>query len=92
MKVALGLSNEALPPEAGHKPKVAGPKPTTVKPTTAPGAAPRPSRDLAQHQSPTHRPAPRRPVATATEAEEPAAVQPAPDYFGETGAIRRGWW
>ncbi len=92
VKVALGLSNEALPPEAGHKPKVAGPKPTTVKPTTAPGAAPRPSRDLAQHQSPTHRPAPRRPVATATEAEEPAAVQPAPDYFGETGAIRRGWW
>ncbi len=86
VKVALGLSNEALPPEAGHKPKVAGPKPSP-----APGAAPRPTRDLAQQQ-PAHRPAPRRPVATATEAEEPVLVQPAPDYFGETGAIRRGWW
>ncbi len=87
MKVALGLSTEALPPEAGHKPKVATPKP----PATAPAAHPRPTRDLAQQQ-PAHRPAPRRPVTAAAVPEEPAVVQPAPDYFGETGAIRRGWW
>lgn len=88
VKVALGLSNEALPPEAGHKPKVAKPAGT---PSGAPAAAPRRDRDLAQQQA-APRPAPRRPVATATEPQEPAVVQPAPDYFGETGAIRRGWW
>ena len=88
VKVALGLSNEALPPEAGHKPKVAKPAGT---PSGAPAAAPRRDRDVAQHQA-APRPAPRRPVATATEPQEPAVVQPAPDYFGETGAIRRGWW
>jgi murein L,D-transpeptidase YcbB/YkuD len=84
VKVALGLSTEALPPEAGQKPKVASPRPA--------GAAPH-HRNLAQgapHGAP--RPAPRRPVAAATEPAEPVAVQPAPDYFGETGAIRRGWW
>ncbi|KMO29126.1 peptidoglycan-binding protein, partial [Methylobacterium tarhaniae] len=81
VKVALGLSTEALPPEAGHKPKGPAPKP--------PGAAPH--RDLAQQQ-PAPRPAPRRPVATATEPGEPVVVQPPPDDYGETGAIRRGWW
>jgi len=78
VKVALGLSTEALPAEAGQKPK--------AKP---PAATPHPHRDVAQGAP---RPAPRRPVATATVPEEPAVVQPAPDYFGETGAIRRGWW
>ncbi|AWB24661.1 murein L,D-transpeptidase [Methylobacterium currus] len=95
VKVALGLSSEALPPEAGHKPKVAGPKVAGPKPAgapaSAPGAAPRPHRDLAQQQA-APRSGHRRPVAAATEPEEPAVVQPAPDYFGETGAIRRGWW
>ncbi|SFU72315.1 Murein L,D-transpeptidase YcbB/YkuD [Methylobacterium sp. 174MFSha1.1] len=91
VKVALGLSTEALPPEAGHKPKVAGSRPAATPPGH-PGAAPRPHRDLAQQQQAAPRQSPRRPVATATEPVEPAAVQPAPDYFGETGAIRRGWW
>ncbi|AWN51892.1 L,D-transpeptidase family protein [Methylobacterium sp. 17Sr1-1] len=91
VKVALGLSTEALPPEAGHKPKVAGSRPAATPPGH-PGTAPRPHRDLAQQQQAAPRPSPRRPVATATEPEEPAVVQPAPDYFGETGAIRRGWW
>lgn len=81
VKVALGLSTEALPVEASQKPKA--PKP--------PAATPHPHRDLAEG-APRPRPAPRRPVATATVPEEPAVVQPAPDYFGETGAIRRGWW
>ncbi|WP_205825030.1 L,D-transpeptidase family protein [Methylobacterium terricola] len=80
VKVALGLSTEALPAEAGQKPKPA-PKPPT--------AAPHPHRDVAEGAP---RPAPRRPVANATVPDEPAVVQPAPDYFGETGAIRRGWW
>ncbi|AWN47062.1 murein L,D-transpeptidase [Methylobacterium terrae] len=80
VKVALGLSNEPLPAEAGQKPKPA-PKPPVATH----------HRDVAQ-QGGAPRPASRRPVATATPSEEPAVVQPAPDYFGETGAIRRGWW
>ncbi|KMO11115.1 L,D-transpeptidase family protein, partial [Methylobacterium platani] len=84
VKVALGLSTEALPAEAHQKPK-APPKPPAASPH-------RPARDLAQQQQAAPRPAPRRPVATATEPADTAVAQPAPDYFGETGAIRRGWW
>ncbi|WP_156295680.1 L,D-transpeptidase family protein, partial [Methylobacterium aquaticum] len=87
VKVALGLSTEALPPEPGQKPKVAGSKPTGKPTGTAAGR----TRDLAQQQA-APRPTPRRPAAAANDVGEPAIVQPAPDYFGETGAIRRGWW
>nr|WP_244937436.1 L,D-transpeptidase family protein [Methylobacterium crusticola] len=78
VKVALGLSSEALPADAAQK----------QKPKPVPHQA-RPARDLAQHQAP--RPA-RRPVAQAAEPADPVLVQPAPDYYGIPAPFRRNWW